>query len=179
MYYSNVPDTTLNDNLIMIEDLPGVDLQVTGDHVQAGGICFIGFLFPFLTPPESSSVRAIMPLDDAELCSTEGGDGSLSEEGDTEPTASKDDSAETEVDTSDEEDTDGLGFIDEQERFLKLDHFFSCWFCRLWLFDLLFLRHDLWLDLWRSHFRFFFFWSFDDWWKFDFFLLDDWLLHDR
>ena len=114
MYYSNVPDTTLNGNLIMIEDLPGVDLKVTGDHVQAGGICFIGFLFPFLTPPESSSVRAIMPLDDAELCSTEGGDGSLSEEGYTEPTASKDDSAETEVDTGDEEDTDGLGFVDEE-----------------------------------------------------------------
>ena len=117
VYYSNVPDTTLNDNLIMIEDLPGVNLQVTGDHVQAGGVCFIGFLFPFISPPETSNVRAIMPLDNAE-CNTEDGDSSTTEEGEsttiTEPTASKDDSAETEVDANDEEDTDGLGFVDEE-----------------------------------------------------------------
>lgn len=101
----------------MIEDL-GVDLQVTGDHVQAGGICFIGFLFPFLTPPEASNVRAIMPLDNAELCSIEDGDSSTTEEGEsttiTDPTtASKDDTTD-EVDANDEEDTDGLGFVDEE-----------------------------------------------------------------
>ena len=102
----------------MIEDLPGLDLQVTGDHVQAGGICFIGFLFPFLTPPEASNVRAIMPLDNAELCSIEDGDGSTTEEGEsttttTEPTASKDDTTD-EADAKDEGDTDGLGFMDEE-----------------------------------------------------------------
>jgi len=102
----------------MIEDLPGVDLQVTGDHVQAGGICFIGFLFPFLTPPETSNVRSIMPLDDAGLCRTEDGDDSPPEEGEstitTKPTtASKDDTTD-EVDANDGEDTDGLGFVDEE-----------------------------------------------------------------
>jgi len=102
-----------NDNLIMLEDLPGVNLQVTGDHVQAGGICFIGFLFPFLTPPEASNVRAILLLDNAEQCNTEDGDNSTTEEeGATEPTASEDDTAE--VGPNEEEDTDGLGFVDEE-----------------------------------------------------------------
>ena len=112
VYFSNVPDTTKNDNLIMVEDLPGVTLQVTGDHVQAGGICFIGFLFPFLAPPEASNVRAIMPLDNAEQCNTEGGDSSTAEEGVTEPIV-EDDAVESEP-NNDKEDTDGLGFVDEE-----------------------------------------------------------------
>ena len=118
VYFSNVPDTTKNDNLIMIEDLPGVTLQVTGDHVQAGGICFIGFLFPFLAPPEASNVRAIMPLDNAEQCNTEGGDSSTAEEGEsttiTDPTTASKDDTTGEVDANDGEDTDGLGFEDEE-----------------------------------------------------------------
>lgn len=102
----------------MLEDLPVVDLQVTGDHVQAGGICFIGFLFPFLTPPEASNVRAILPLDTAEPCvgqsgfSPEDGDSSTTEEGVTEPIVG-DDAVESEP-NNDKEDTDGLGFVGEE-----------------------------------------------------------------
>ena len=60
-----------------------------------------------------------MPLDNAELCSIEDGDSSTTEEEEsttttTEPTASEDDTSEVEVDANDEEDTDGLGFVDEE-----------------------------------------------------------------
>eukprot|EP00581_Thalassiosira_minuscula_P004944 CAMPEP_0183743126 /NCGR_PEP_ID=MMETSP0737-20130205/65056_1 /TAXON_ID=385413 /ORGANISM="Thalassiosira miniscula, Strain CCMP1093" /LENGTH=1012 /DNA_ID=CAMNT_0025978733 /DNA_START=189 /DNA_END=3226 /DNA_ORIENTATION=- len=66
IYYSNVPDTTLYDHLTMIEDVPGVgdSIMVFGNHSTAGAICTMAFLYPFVTPPEFSEARSVLPVDD-------------------------------------------------------------------------------------------------------------------
>ena len=66
IYFSNVPNTTMNDNLIMIQDVPivGDVVKPSGNHSVAGRICTMGFLFPFVAPPETSNVRSILPIDD-------------------------------------------------------------------------------------------------------------------
>jgi len=64
--YSNVPNTTLNNNLIMIEDLPfiGNIVKPSGNHIESGGQCTFGFILAFVAPPETSNIRSILPVDD-------------------------------------------------------------------------------------------------------------------
>jgi len=76
IFYSNVPNTTLNNNLIMIEDLPfiGDIVKPSGGHRESGGQCTFGFILAFVAPPETSNIRSILPVDDPDgTCGGEAG----------------------------------------------------------------------------------------------------------
>jgi len=76
IFYSNVPNTTLNDNLFMIEDLPfiGDIVKPSGSHIESGGQCTFGFILAFMAPPETSNIRSILPVDDPDgTCGGEAG----------------------------------------------------------------------------------------------------------
>lgn len=57
----------------MIEDVPFISdlVQPSGTHVQSGGQCLLGFIFPYVGDTATSSIRNIAPLDDPdEACVT-------------------------------------------------------------------------------------------------------------
>lgn len=49
-------------------------------HLQAGAICFLGFMVPYAFPPEDGEIRAIFPLEDADKSCTESSESSLAQE---------------------------------------------------------------------------------------------------
>ena len=75
VYFTNVPDATMNDNLILIQDVQPVGSVVNpqGGHIESNFQCLMGFIFPFIAPPEDGDIRKIIPVD---ICSSTGGDGS-------------------------------------------------------------------------------------------------------
>lgn len=57
----------------MIEDVPFIGdlVQPSGTHVQSGGQCLLGFIFPYVGDAATSPIRNIAPLDDPdEACVT-------------------------------------------------------------------------------------------------------------
>ena len=64
IYIENVPNTTANDNLIMIEDVPGAGVTPSGSHGEAGVQCALAFLMPYFDG--TSDVSSVLPIDDLE-----------------------------------------------------------------------------------------------------------------
>ena len=72
VYHSNLPDVSSFDNFILMQDLPG-GLNPQGDHYETFAECLVGFLFPFMAPPEDGNIRQIMPVEDGTCATTDVG----------------------------------------------------------------------------------------------------------
>lgn len=48
-------------------------MQPRGNHFEAAVSCFLGDLLPYMATPSESNVRSILPLDNPEICISEGG----------------------------------------------------------------------------------------------------------
>jgi len=70
VFYSNLPNVSAFENFNMIEDLPGVGgiVNPQGSHYESFPVCLMGFMFPFVAPPDEGIIRQITPID--EPCDT-------------------------------------------------------------------------------------------------------------
>lgn len=71
IFYSNVPNVTMNDNLMMLEDTPliGAILKPTGSHYESFFSCLMGFIVPYMSPVDTSDmkhIRSVLPIEDSD-----------------------------------------------------------------------------------------------------------------
>lgn len=69
VFYSNLPNVSAFENFNMIEDLPGVGdiANPQGSHYESFPVCLLGFMFPFIAPPDEGIIRQITLVND-EAC---------------------------------------------------------------------------------------------------------------